>query len=264
MLSEGVRVDIDRDVGVVTDGIVQKCRLRTTDEDRGAVVRPAAETVVRALAAGAWVVLLDHTVGNAGIGLVEFDDVEAFESTLDLAVVAATKGDVGMVHVQLAEMPNEQSRPIPARRIHGTGINARMPIVIGVEGSAGTVSVIQFGCEDDFLAVESLGNQLGTEGHLDACPLELDHRTRVDLQTGIRTCTDDACQPRIQLVRYQAGCCQIESVRQHTSVVVVRRRRGGVVDDSNQGIRTSPAYRTTIDQTAGRCAGRRGQVRQAN
>jgi len=191
---ERVDIDVDRHILVIADDVVDDHRLCPADKNRRPFVDPASKAVTRALAARANCVLLDHTVGDPRIGLMDFDDIEGREGAFDLVVVAATEGDVGLIQIQLAQGSGPNAAPIAAR---GTGL-VRPVILIRIERPAGTVLVIQLGREDDLPVLQALGDQLGAESDLDAGAFQFNHGARVDFQTSVKPRADHAGQPRIQ------------------------------------------------------------------
>ena len=173
---EGVGVDRDQGGCVVAEVVAHDHRLGATHKDgSGGVVAAAKPRGVDKQIRKPIGVGFNPAVGETEVGLVDLEDVELVEATLDRCGAAA-KADVGTVEACLGADVEHEATPV-ARSV---GVGQR---TVGVKRAASPVAVVGKAGEDHAIARLTLGDQLRSAPlKLDAGLRQLDHDSRIDRQ----------------------------------------------------------------------------------
>ena len=169
-------VDVDTDYGafIASENVIGDHRLGAPNEDRRGS-RPHASVSITPTAAR---IVVDHAIGDSHIRLLDFDGIEEVEVPFDGGLTAGV-GDERMVDATLGDRGEVQAGPIPRHGARTQRIHRRD------ERSGCPVTSIQQRGKDHGIAEVPLGNQLGTDFGLNACPIQFDDDTGIDCQSRI-------------------------------------------------------------------------------
>ena len=185
---QGVDVDVDGRGIVVTNHVVDNYRLRTADVNRPSLVEPAAETrrIRRSpLAAKPRGIAFEDRVGDARLGLMNSQDIERVEGSLDTSHTAA-KSEHRMIDITAGVLGEHNAAPVAGRRFIIRAGRARS-VVRGIERTARAIAIIEQTGELDLQALMPFGDELRTDAGLDTSPIQFHHDRRIDRQAGIKT-----------------------------------------------------------------------------
>ena len=134
---ERIDIDVDRCRGAIDEGVVKDDRLCTADEDGTGFIEAATEAVGPsgiALASHATGDPFKVAVGDPRVSLMNLQDVEARESTLDAGHATAISED-GVIDAHTAQMAAENACPV-------TWIGCKGLISTGIKNTAGSVAIV--------------------------------------------------------------------------------------------------------------------------